>query len=69
MIEAGAPNTRRKSQECLVPARCTRPTGGSHVLTTHDLAQRFKGAKAKAAPREREKSATKGIIEAEITVI
>jgi hypothetical protein len=24
---------------------CARPTGGSHVLTTHDPAQRFKDAK------------------------
>src|SRR5215204_3546654 len=47
MIEADAPST-----EEVVPVSCARPTGGSHVLTTHDPAQRFKGAKRRAAPRK-----------------
>jgi hypothetical protein len=40
MIEAGAPSTERLLA-CF--PWCARPTGGSHVRTTHDLAQRFKG--------------------------
>jgi hypothetical protein len=43
MIEADAPST-----EEVVSVSCARPTGGSHVLTTHDLAQRFKGGKRRA---------------------
>jgi hypothetical protein len=43
---------------------CARPTGGSHGLTTEDPAQRYKGAKRRAAPRRGPQSAAKGIIEA-----
>jgi hypothetical protein len=50
MIEAGAPSTS-EFQECY-PKTCARPTGGSHGRTTDDPAQRFKGAKAKAALHE-----------------
>jgi hypothetical protein len=63
MIEADAPST-----EEVVSVSCARPTGGSHILTTHDPAQRFKGAKRKAARMrmgKRENSAAKGIIKAE----
>ena len=59
MREAGAPITRklllRFGQEC------AHPTGGSHGLTTDAPAQRFKGAKLKAAP-DRSKGAARGII-------
>jgi hypothetical protein len=33
------------STEEVVSVSCARPTGGSHVRTTDDPAQRFKGAK------------------------
>src|SRR5215207_9484087 len=33
---------------------CERPTGGRHGLTTDDPAQRFKGAKRRAAPGTKE---------------
>ena len=62
MIEAGAPSTGRL---LAYVACCARPTGGGHGLTTDGPAQRFKDAKAKAAPRRgAPKSAAKGIIEA-----
>jgi hypothetical protein len=65
MREAGAPRT---GEVVACFPGCARPTGGSHVLTTHDPAQRFKGAKRKAARMrmgKRENSAAKGIIKAE----
>jgi hypothetical protein len=43
--------------------RCARPTGGSHTRTPDAPAQRFEGAKLRAAP-DRSKGAAKGIIEA-----
>src|SRR5215216_461833 len=47
MREAGAPSTEGLLACC---PRCARPTGGSHVRTTGDFAQRFEGAKRRAAP-------------------
>jgi hypothetical protein len=58
MIEAGAAST-----EEVVSVSRARPTGGSHVLTTHDPAQRFEGATLRAAP-DRSKGAAKRIIKA-----
>jgi hypothetical protein len=43
MIEAGEPNT--EVVVAVSSVSCARPTGGSHGLTTHDPAQRCKGAK------------------------
>jgi hypothetical protein len=56
MIEAGAPRT---VEVVYVSRRCTRPTGGSHGRTTKSPAQRFKGAKRRAALRRIVKSAAR----------
>ena len=56
MIEADAPSTAE-----VVSVSCARPTGDSHTRTTDAPAQRFKGAKLRAAP-DRSKGAAKGII-------
>jgi hypothetical protein len=58
MIEAGGASKGH--------LRCSRmrarPTEGGHVLTTHDPAQRFKGAKRKAALQDDGESAARGSI-------
>jgi hypothetical protein len=59
MIEADAPST-----EEVVSVSCARPTGGSHGLTTHDPAQRFKDALRRPRCRMGPASAARGIIEA-----
>ena len=49
MIGPGAPSTEGLLA-CF--ARCARPTGGSHGLTTDDPVQHGEGAKRKAALQE-----------------
>jgi hypothetical protein len=51
MREAGATSTGKLQSS----RRCACPTGGSHSRTTRGPAQRFEGAKRRAAPKEREK--------------
>jgi hypothetical protein len=51
MIEADAPSM---GELYLCVVWCGRPTGGRHGLTTDDPAQRFKGAKRRAAPGTKE---------------
>jgi hypothetical protein len=51
------PVRRARGELSQCSRRCARPTGGSHALTTKSPAQRFKGAKRRAAPRRIVKSA------------
>ena len=59
MIEAGAPSTCRELNSCC-PKRCARPTGDSHGRTTRGPAQRFKGAKTKAARKGEDETRGQG---------
>ena len=56
MIEVGAPSMGENA------CQCARPNGGSHGRTLDVPAQRLKGAKAKAALKERSKKARPGAL-------
>jgi hypothetical protein len=62
MKEAGAPST---GEGCF--PSCARPTGGTHVRTTEDPAQRRGGAERRPRPTGHQ-GAAKGIIKAELRV-
>ena|SRR5215211_8889409 len=61
MREAGAPSTEGLLACC---PRCARPTGGSHVRTTGDFAQRFEVQSEGPHQVRRGPSAAEGGIEA-----